>query len=153
MKGRKPKPIATHKLDGTYRKDRHGSTEVIALPTSTPEPPEHLDAESLAEWHRLVSELVRLGTLHRIDRVLLATFCQLWSRLVAAEKGISEHGLIIKGTTGAAQISPFYSVAIRTAKELRSIAAELGLSPTSRTRLRVEPPTETPRILKRDRRA
>ncbi len=140
MKGRKPTPPQVHKLRGTFKKCRHSDT--LDLPTSTPEPPEHLDDIALDEWNRLVGELAQVGTLHKLDRTLLATYCVLWSHLTQAERGIREHGLVIKGATGAAQASPYYSVAMRAASQLTRIAAELGLSPSSRARLKVQPPAD-----------
>jgi P27 family predicted phage terminase small subunit len=146
--GRRAKPLALHLLQGTYRADRHGSNQPLAV--TTPDMPAHLDELAQAEWHRLIEEMTQIGTLARLDRGLLASYCCCWSRLVAAEQKINELGLVVKAASGAPVNNPFAAIALRLAKELRSLASELGLSPTSRTRLDIHtPPTTT--VMKRTR--
>lgn len=132
MKGRKPLPTALKVLHGTRRPSRER-----ALPKSEiPDAPPFLDIEARAEWGRLTAELHSAGTITKADRALLAAFCQTWSRWTAAETALAETGPVVRSTAGAPMLNPYFSVSQRCLKELRAFAAELGLSPTSRTRLR-----------------
>lgn len=151
MRGRKRIPTALKLLRGTSRDDRDHNEPQLEI--AKPEPPDFLDAEALAEWHRQCDELHSLGTLAKTDRPTLAAFCQVWSRWQAAERSLTQLGVVIRTTSGEAAISPYFSVAQRCLKELRGFASELGLSPASRSRLNVTPVRRTSAVAKRDRTA
>src|SRR5438445_5693784 len=76
MGGRKRKPTVLHKLDGTYRKDRHSELEpqVEAL-SALPEPPDHLSARAKRVWRSAGDKLLKLGVLSAIDLDLFASYC------------------------------------------------------------------------------
>jgi len=130
VKGRKPKPTQLKVLHGTQRASRVPAAPIKSDP---PTAPPFLDEEALAEWNRLAAE--NNGTIEKADRALTAAFCQTWSRWVAAEMAMAETGPVVRSTSGAPMLNPYFSVSQRCLKELRAYAAELGLSPTSRTRL------------------
>ena len=156
VRGRKPKPPELHVMDGTYRPDRHGPRP--AKPTNCPELPDDLvdveagetpscptflDEAAQLEWLRVVAELQAVGMVHALDRSLLAAHCQLWSRYTAAELHLAEEGAVLTLETGRRIVNPWLGISLRCLKELRSHAAELGLSAVSRARLHVKPP-QTP---------
>lgn len=110
----KRKPIAHHKAAGTYRKDRHGGwSEPHDLETVPPAPPESLTPPARKEWERIVHVLGTSGRLTALDSVVLQQYCEL-----AAEHAIDPRN---------------FSAAKHT--QLRMCASELGLTPTSRSKV------------------
>lgn len=119
---------------------------------SIPQCPDHLDPEASVEWTRLAAELHALGILTRIDRAVLAAYCQTWSRWCAAERKVTEQGTIVKSPNGYPIINPYLSVANEALRQLRAFATELGLSPSSRSRVNLpDAPKKTIGVAKRAR--
>lgn len=50
-----------------------------------PAPPDHLSVEAKLEWDRVAEELYRARILTKIDRSVLAAYCQAYGRWVKAE--------------------------------------------------------------------
>lgn len=78
----------------------------VKAPPSAPSPSTWLDREAKAEWKRVVPELDWLGTLSRVDRAVLATYCSAWSKFVDAEKVVQADGLTVVGHWGADRKHP-----------------------------------------------
>ena len=72
MRGRPTKPVEIHRLQGTYRKDRHGNLREFTedeLPVIG-EPPEHLTDRQKAIWDELVAVSIP-GVLRVSDQFML----------------------------------------------------------------------------------
>jgi P27 family predicted phage terminase small subunit len=86
-----------------------------------------------------------LGLLTGLDRNLLAAYCQahaLWTEAVAS---IARYGTMVKSPNGYPMQSPYVAVANKQVDIMVRIAAELGMTPSSRTRIRVgDKPPEDP---------
>jgi P27 family predicted phage terminase small subunit len=132
--GRKPTPTALKILAGNPGKRRLNKKEP-QMPEGVPECPEHLDGEARKEWDRLAPMLSDSGVLTQADRGTLATYCQIWARWVDAETKAKEQGLLVQTPQGAAIQNPYVGIANTAAKLLRGYAAELGLTPSARTKI------------------
>jgi len=97
--------------------------------------PKSLDAAGRRLWDKLCGPLLKLGLLTELDAPLLESYCMAYSRLVAAQKVIQEHGPTITTDSGYQQPRPEVGVANKAADQLVKIGRELGLSPAIRTRL------------------
>ena len=97
----------------------------LELPGEIPDAPEWLLPEALIEWGRLTSHPLYSRVLSRVDRSMLATYCQMWARFVDGEK------------TGA-------PVKAAHVAQMNALAGKLGLTPADRTKIRLEP-EEKPR--------
>ena len=117
MPGRPRKTALQLLVDGTWRRDRHGSRE---LPPTAPlgPPPRHLGVEARTAWRETAASA---RWLCRPDRGLLEVYAQL---LAAARRDFD--------AMSAAKLSL-----------LASLGARLGLAPADRSRLTL-PPTPTP---------
>ena len=72
MNGRPRKSAAQHKAEGTYRKDRHGSEEALALvPVTAIDPPCWLPHTLDPTWRAVVGDLCAMGAVCPSDLVLL----------------------------------------------------------------------------------
>ena len=137
MKGRKPIPSALKILRGTKR---GSSTNDEPQPAAAvPDCPPHLTEEARAEWERLAAELHQLGLLTRIDRAALAAYCVCWARWISAERQIVEQGEVVKSPNGYPIQNPYLSVANEALRQMKSYLVEFGLTPSSRTRIKIGP--------------
>jgi phage terminase small subunit len=84
MRGRKPKPTALKLIDGNPGKRPIAGREPKP-PATQPTCPAHLAATAKSEWKRLAGVLNEIGLLTRIDRTVLATYCQAYGRWVEAD--------------------------------------------------------------------
>src|SRR2546427_8686108 len=79
--GRQRKSQSEHRLQGTYRADRHAPEPAAAADGPAPAPPAcppDLGPKARAVWEEVVPELARLGILRwPADRSTLAAFCSM----------------------------------------------------------------------------
>lgn len=133
---------ATLKLHGTYREDRHGKGD---LPPSQPSCPSWLSTEAKAEWKRIVPTLVKLVGVHKIDRSLLATYCETWAEWHRAVTTLAKEGEFYEAKTKSGLIKmkhPLVGIRQAARADLVKIGAKLGLSPSARTGLNIGSPDE-----------
>lgn len=159
--GRTPKPTALKILEGN---PGHRPIDLRAEPTpapNIPECPEFLDAVAKKEWFRLCNELHELGLLTNLDRSALGACCSAYSQWAWAEIEIGklsklrtaiQAGLHRKRTKVSreradkevnrlwGELCTARGLRKNAMKEMTSAGDQLGLSPASRTRIRVEPP-------------
>ena len=135
MRGRKPKPTRLKLLDGNPGKRPIGREP--QPPQSQPSCPAHLSPSAKAEWKRLAKSLNKVGMLTQADRAALAAYCQCYGRWVEAERKLKETPTLLKTPAGYVQQSPWLSISNKQLELMGKYMAELGLTPSSRTRLGV----------------
>ena len=138
-RGRKPTPLALRRLKGNPRKH--------ALPVGEPQPrpdlplpPSFLGEIARGEWERVVYELHRIGIVTGVDQTVLAAYCTVYERWLAAEKSITS--LTIIGATGALVTHPSVAVAHKALDSMYKYMQDLGLTPSARVKLATGVPTE-----------
>lgn len=100
-----------------------------------PEPPTWLDREGKAEWRRIVPELVKLGLVAKVDRAVLATYCDAWSRFVEARKHLGD-GLVVKYRDDRGPTkNPAWQIYRDAAHLVNQLGERLGVSPRARLRM------------------
>ena len=102
--------------------------------------PACLGDEARKEWKRLARELAELGLLTRIDRGMLAAYCQAHALWVEAVSSIERYGTMVKSPNGYPMQSPYVAVANKQVEIMGRIAAEFGMTPSSRSRIRAGGP-------------
>ena len=149
MQGRRPKPTALKLIDGNPGGRPLNDLEpqpVVGAPTC----PAHLSPTAKAEWKRLAQQLESLGIISQLDRAAFAAYCQAYARWVQAEKAIAKMaekdqltgGLMIKTSNGNAIQNPLVGIANKAMADMVRYAAEFGMTPSARSRINVEPPSE-----------
>lgn len=139
MRGRKPTPTAL--------KLRRGNPGKRALPKNEPKPigpvtcPDWLSQAAKTEWRRIAPVLVKAGIVTAADRAALAVYCQQYARVASAERLVEEQGPIVKSPSGYPIQNPNLAIANKAATLLIKYAAELGITPSSRTRVEAVPGT------------
>ena len=137
MRGRKPKPTALRSIEGNPGKRQLNDREPQP-PEGVPDCPEELDDVARAEWFRTAAVLKEMGLLSPADRTALAVYCTAYSRWVQAEAQVRKYGAIVKSPNkGFPMKSPYLTVADQSAEMMRKFMVEFGLTPSSRSRIRV----------------
>ncbi len=93
-KGRKPQPTAKLKASGQYREDRHKRRDEPKVPSAKPSCPKQLSKEARKIWRAKCKELMAVGILTRLDREILAMYCQCWANYTEALDGDIDLDLI-----------------------------------------------------------
>ena len=139
MAGRRPKPTKLKLLQGNPGKrkipDDEPEPEVCV-----PDPPEHLSEAAREHWQQVATELADAGILTRIDRDALGLYCEAYARWVHANQQIQQFGPLVKAPSGYPMQSPFLAIANKAFDQMRAMLTEFGMTPSSRTKVRVERP-------------
>jgi len=73
------------------------------------------------------------------DRAALAAYSVVYGRWCEAERMVAEKGMLVLGVEKKPIQNPYLSVARQTLDQMIRLCAELGLTPSSRTRLQAAP--------------
>src|SRR5215469_3421102 len=138
MRGRRPKPTALKKLEGNPGHRRLNEEEPAPAAVAPP-CPQFIQGAAREHWNEVAPELEALGVLARIDGPMLAAYCEAFAQWRKAQDML-KLGHVLKTATGYPVLSPYFVVAERSLKTMRAIATEFGMTPSSRSRLRVERP-------------
>ena len=136
-RGRKPKPTLHKHLAGNPGHRPLNDREPIP-PEELPECPEHLQGEARGEWFRICAALRVMDLLTSADHALLEAYCVVYARWLDAEVKLKQFGTIVKSPDkGFPMTSPYLHVASSSMEQLRKLAVEFGLTPSSRSRIRI----------------
>ena len=142
MAGRKPLPTHLKLVKGTARPHRLNKDE--PKPTvAVPEPPAHLDERARAKFAVMAELLARHGVMTELDAGALSRYVVVWCRWVDAEAEIKRRGPVVKTEGGNIIQNPFLAVANKCLLQMAQLESEFGLTPSSRSRIRVAEPAET----------
>ncbi|MDE3017182.1 MAG: phage terminase small subunit P27 family [Pseudomonadota bacterium] len=141
MAGRKPLPTHLKIIKGTARSDRINKKEPKP-PSIAPEPPDHLDERAKAKFTEMAAMLARHGVMTELDVSALSRYAVVWCRWVDAENEIKKRGPVVKTAGDNIIQNPFLAVANKCLLQMAQIESEFGLTPSSRSRVRMEDPEE-----------
>lgn len=136
MAGRRPKPTAVKRAAGNPGKRPLNDREPQPR-AELPRCPAWLKGEARREWRRMAKELHEIGVLTTIDRAALAGYCVAYGRWMEAEKIVAEKGAVLKTTAGNLIQNPYLAVANKAWEHMMKAAVEFGLTPSSRSRVKV----------------
>lgn len=142
VRGRKPKPTAL--------KERLGNPGKRPLNEAEPQPqsastrvPHGLSAGAQKFWRGVAAELVRLGVLTVVDVPAFILMAEHYGMARAAVKELTlDSGklkLLILDQHGVDRKHPLLQVLRDNSAAFRSFATEFGMTPSSRSRLHIEP--------------
>lgn len=89
--------------------------------------------------------LDRIGVLTEIDGTALAIYCQAYSTWVEATERIKKTGMIVKAPSGYPIQNPYLAIANKAIDQMKSLLAEFGMTPSSRSRVIVPKKKRKPR--------
>lgn len=131
-RGRKPKPTAIKRLEGNPGKRPLNDLEPMPK-VKMLRCPNWLEPEARKEWRRLAPILIDAGILTAADAVTFAGYCQSYARWREAEENITRTGMIVRKNDGSVTTNPYIKVSRMAFAEVKSLAAEFGLTPAART--------------------
>lgn len=144
--GPRPKPTALKLIQGNPGKRALNKDEPKPKCIKFPSPPIELDANAHIEWVRVVDELRALGMVTKLDFAVLSAYCVAYSRFKVASESLNRiadkdpmfSGLLIKTKQGNWIQNPLLGVVRRASLDMVRFAAELGMTPSSRSRIYIE---------------
>ncbi len=135
MAGRKPIPTVVKRIKGTLPKD-HRSTE--PMPSGClAEAPDHLDAVAKEAWDYAVANAPR-HLLTRLDLSVLEVYACASSIYRDAQANIMREGMLVTTPNGMPMQSPYVTIANKQAMIILKACAEMGFTPSSRSRVSIE---------------
>lgn len=137
--GSKPKASVVKLITGNPGRrplnDREARPSVVI-----PGPPMMLKGEALREWKRVTKLLAEVGLIAKLDRAIIAGYCQAWSRWTECERMLETTGMIVKAPNGYPMYSPYLAAANKALEQLRQFSEQIGLSGSSRSRIKANEP-------------
>lgn len=138
--GPKPKPTNLRLLGGG-RPTGNPNEPQPRIPTEEPKCPTYLKGMARAEWKRVIVDLYATGSFTEQDESMLAAYCSAFARWRQAEDDLAKmaaldtatHGAMIMTTNGNAIQNPLLGVVSSSRRDMQRLAAEFGLTPSSRT--------------------
>ncbi|MGH6811349.1 MAG: phage terminase small subunit P27 family [Methylocella sp.] len=141
MAGRKPLPTHLKLVKGTARPHRLNKDEPKPA-VSVPEPPAHLDEWARAKFAAMAEMLARHGMMTELDAGALARYAVVWCRWLEAEAEVKRRGPVVKTEGGNIIQNPFLAVVNKCLAQMAQIESEFGLTPSSRSRIRMAEPAD-----------
>ncbi len=136
--GPKPKPIQLRVLEGNPGK--RPLSEPVVQPRleprkRVPAPPIDLGKLGKAQWRRVAKRLVAQGVLTDLDLNVLEFYCREFERYKNAEEQLKLSGDVLRTGRDRLVPNPYLAIARQALNWLHKLGAELGLSPSERSRL------------------
>ena len=140
MAGRKPKPTAVKALNGNPGGRPLNKSEPLA--PGTPLMPLSLSEKAKETWARVVGHLQMSGALQLTDELALERLCEVYAEL-QSYRAILEKEQAVYATTSTSgdtilKAHPAVAMLSDADKRLRSLLAEFGMTPSSRSRINAE---------------
>jgi P27 family predicted phage terminase small subunit len=132
--GRKPKPTNLKLIQGTYRMDRANPSEPKPR-AEIPPCPGYLPGEARKQYQKTAKKLARIGLMTELDDMALAMLCAEWQQYLDATEQVKKSGILVKSPNGFPVLNPYLAVANQAIKRVRSLLAEFGMTPGSRSRI------------------
>ena len=100
--------------------------------------PRDMDAGAKAVWRRVLAEMATTEVIRAADRDVLRCYCEAVSRYEVAMRMLLASSPLVRGR-GDLVKNPLHQIVRDERDAVRLFARELGLSPSARAGLRVEP--------------
>jgi P27 family predicted phage terminase small subunit len=145
MRGRKAIPTALQRVRGNPGRRPLNDREPTYPAIDAAIPDEVVDDCARAEWTRLIATLTTSGHVTTVDRTALAGYCVrygAWRRLEDLARDAEP--TVVNGRTGTESANPVLRLTHGAFTLMLRAAAELGLTPSSRSRIVAVPPKDAP---------
>lgn len=142
--GRYPKPSAARKTAGSKQQEIH-TPVAPAISDGMPLCPDFISDDSISKnkWYETVRILQAMKVLTEADLLIVANLCDSYSTMVKAKKILDREGMTsINEYTGCSQVNPLLRVIRQEKQVITALSLQLGLTPSARLRLAVNPNKE-----------
>lgn len=107
-----------------------------------PTAPSHIPADVVDTWNTIVADLTERQLLTEATLGSVETYVAALSTMRQAQKAITKHGVLVTGAEGAMKPNPASGLLWRSQAVVARLAAELGLTPASRSKPAFQKPKE-----------
>jgi len=136
MKGGKPKPTVLKLLQGNPGKRAINKKEPQSGPGRIRAPSE-LSPEGKKHFRKMAATLRRSQLYTELDTHALALLAEAYATWCLAQRHIQEDGMLTTNAEGTTIQSPWARIASTTARQIHSLLAEFGMTPSSRSRVSI----------------
>lgn len=154
LRGPAPKPTSVRILEGNRARRPLNPREPKPRPDA-PKCPRYIRSDPVArkEWRRLVPILTRMKVLTEADGLVLANLCLAHSALLLNLAKMRElnaqgksglGGMVIQTKSGYLALNQIYANVQASMEQELKLCRELGLTPSSRSRVLAEKPADKP---------
>lgn len=147
MRGRKPQPTALKVLRGNPGRRPLNVLEPQYEATVI-ECPSELPPAARQEWERVAAELIRVGQVTAMDRGVLMGYCLKYAQWQALETEAAQHPFVVRTPKGYPIPNPALGMANKVFGLMLKAAAELGITPSSRSRVHAVAPQHVESVSK-----
>jgi P27 family predicted phage terminase small subunit len=144
VRGRKPQPTKLKVIRGNPGKRPLNDSEPTHPALETACPDDLVDPVARTEWDRLAPQLISSGQVTMVDRGTLMGYCLKYAQWKALEAEAKNHPFIVRSPSGYPIPNPALGMANRAFALMLKAAAELGITPSSRSRVSVGSQTPQP---------
>jgi P27 family predicted phage terminase small subunit len=130
----------------TEVKLRQGETRPSRINRLEPRPrhaapvmPKGMDPEARKVWRQVLRDMRGTGIIFAVDAYVLRCFCDAVARYAQAAEPYAASGPLVMGRERELVRNPLFQVTRDHAAQILLFSRELGLSPSARAGLRVEP--------------
>jgi P27 family predicted phage terminase small subunit len=135
MRGRKPTPTDIKLGRGNPGRRPVNEHEPKHDPLDPRCPDELVDPVARAEWNRVARALGSRGHVTTVDRATLILYCVKWAQWIALEREAALLPLTTRTSTGYLVPNAILGMANKAAGIFTKAATELGITPSSRSRV------------------
>jgi P27 family predicted phage terminase small subunit len=140
MRGRKPKPSYLRVLDGNAGHRPANPDEPVPVGNLEEQaPPEWMSETQKTGW-RYAMKHAPPGLLKKLDRAVLTVWVVAESIHADAAQQVERLGSLLKGQSGIPYQNPYLAIMNKQAVIMMKACAEMGFTPSSRSRVKVEKP-------------
>jgi P27 family predicted phage terminase small subunit len=141
MRGRKPTPTVLKLLRGNPGKRKIDAREPKPGVLSVDMPNELTETDAQAEWIRTIVPAIQRGQVTAADRVFAIAHCELWATWRSQLADAARHPHVVSAGKNSQHPmpNPARGMANKTLQLLAKVDAELGFTPTSRSRVTSAP--------------
>ena len=129
------KPDAIHKVQNTFRKDRHLPGLEVAPLGQIPAPPPDLSEDGAATWREMAVWMDKYGLLTPLDLNTFKTYCTLDSYIQEYERQIAKDKVVQFTKLGKATTNNFLSQYMKLVEVRDKIGQRFGFTPMDRQKM------------------
>lgn len=133
--GRKAKPTALKLIDGNPGNRPINPHEPKPTKIYEPLAPSDFNNLQTAKWNEVANKLAKIRVLTELDLDALEIYCREWVNLHEAITDIAERGKMMTTPGGGVIWNPNWSQYKHSQSVCRSLMAEFGMTPSTRTNL------------------
>jgi P27 family predicted phage terminase small subunit len=138
MSGPRPLPTTLRAISGNASHRPLNDSEPTPK-LRIPDPPNDMSQEALPYWREYAEQLLEMRVLTEVDQMALAMVSEYTYDYWRLGKKVRTEGIVVKiGKSKYPQYNPHWTAQCKVADKIKSLLQEFGLTPSSRTRVRVE---------------